>query len=67
MKTACGNFRFWRKSVIAPMLILLTGCASVVCPKTVQVEAGTAVRHETGESPTKINTAIVRATWELRR
>ena len=49
------------------MLILLTGCASVVCPKTVQVEAGTAVRHETGESPTKINTAIVRATWELRR
>jgi len=58
-------FSFWRKSIIA--VVILSGCASVACPKTVQVEAGTGVRHEVGESPVKTNTAIVRATWEFRK
>ena len=49
------------------IILLLTGCTSVACPKTVQVEAGAGVRHEVGESPVKTKTAIVRATWELRK
>lgn len=48
-------------------LLSLSACASVAVPKTVQVEAGTGVRHEVGESPVKTNTAIIRATWELRK
>ncbi len=48
-------------------LLLAAGCQSTACPKTVQLEAGTGVRHEVGESPIKTNTAIVRATWELRK
>lgn len=48
-------------------LLLLSGCASVAVPKTVQVEAGTTVRHEVGESAVKANTALIRATWELRK
>jgi len=57
------------KTKIAGLLIIfsLTGCASVACPKTVQLEAGTVVRHEVGESAVRNNTAIVRATWELRK
>jgi len=46
---------------------LCTSCQSVACPKTVQLEAGTVVRHEVGESAVRNNTAIVRATWELRK
>ena len=49
------------------LLLCLVGCQSVACPKTVQLEAGTVVRHEVGESAVRNNTAIVRATWELRK
>jgi len=55
------------KELILIMAMFLTGCASVAVPKTVQMEAGTGVRHEVGESPVKTNTAIIRATWELRK
>ena len=55
------------KKLILIIPMLLAGCASVACPKTVQVEAGTGVRHEVGESAVRNNTAIVRATWELRK
>lgn len=52
---------------LAVWCLLLTGCTSVACPKTVGLEAGTSVRHEVGESPAKVNTVAVKVLWELRK
>lgn len=45
---------------------LLAGCAAAV-PKTVQMKAGTGIRHEIGESPVKTNTVGVKVLWELKK
>ena len=49
------------------VIMLLSGCQSVACPRTVQMEAGTGVRHEVGESPVRNNTAAIKVMWELRK
>ena len=51
------------------ILPLLTACSlnSVATPKTIALEAGTSVRHDVGDSPTKVNTVAIKALWELRK
>jgi hypothetical protein len=50
-------------------LVLAPGCASnhPAVPETVTIKAGTAVRHEIGETPSRINTVAGEATWRLRK
>jgi len=51
------------------LLPLLTACSlnSVATPKTIALEAGTSVRHDVGDVPSKVNTISLKALWELRK
>ena len=51
------------------LLPLLTACSlnSVATPKTIALEAGTSVRHDVGDVPSKVNTISLNALWELRK
>jgi len=68
-----------KRTLLVISLLALTACTVTVqsvsrpvpvsqawVPETIAIEAGTTVRHDVGEAPSKINTAIVKALWRLR-
>lgn len=53
--------------LILLLTVFLSGCSTLAIPETVTMELGTSVRHDAGEVPTQINSAIIKGTWRFKK